>query len=185
MEVFLKRAETPFKESIGEEKAHTIFEELKKSLYLIPGEFSSSLGSEIPKSLFQLSQSIEELPSENLEGILNHYLIFTNSVKDLANQNLKQINQNLIVRSQSSLRNLTELLNKFIEKARNGDILKESGGFSDIVSFTIGESIQIAKFDEFELFIKKPADNFAQKIGDDKAKEFARQVNENLKNIVE
>ena len=72
MEVFLKRAENPFKERIGEEKTHTIFENLKKALYLIPGEFSISLGSEIPKFLFKYSQGIGDIPTEIVEGILDH-----------------------------------------------------------------------------------------------------------------
>ncbi len=185
MEIFLKRAESPFTERIGEEKTRSLFNNLKNSLYLIPGEFSGSLGPEITKFLFKYSQGLEKIPLENVEGILNHFLIFTNSLKDLANQDLKQINQNLIIRSKSELRTLSDLLQNFVLKAENGVIMKETEHFEDIISFTIGESIQITKFEEFELFIKRSAENFAQKIGDNKANEFAEEVNNALKNIVE
>ena len=185
MEIFLKRAKNPFKERIGEEKTRTLFDNLKNSLYLIPGEFSGSLGPEITKFLFTYSQGLEKIPAENVEGILNHFLIFTNSLKDLANQDLKQVNQNLIIRSKSELRNLSDLLQSFVSKAENGEIMKGSESFKDITSFTIGESIEIAKFEEFELFVKRSADNFAQKIGDNKATEFTDEVNKALKNIVD
>lgn len=44
MEVFLKRAERPFKEKIGEEKSKAIFEKIKKALYLIPSNFIGTVG---------------------------------------------------------------------------------------------------------------------------------------------
>ena len=184
MEIFLKRAESPFKEKVGE-KTQIIFDQLKRSLYLIPGEYSGSIGPEITKFLFKYSQGLEKIPDENVEGILNHFLKFTNSLQDLANQNLKQVNQNLIIRSKSEIRNLSDLLQRFVAKAENSEIMKGSEGFEDIISFTIGESIEIAKFEEFELFIKRSADNFAQKTGDDKAAEFSEEVNKALKNIVD
>jgi hypothetical protein len=185
MEIFLKRAENPFKERIGEEKTRTLFDNLKNSLYLIPGEFSGSLGPEITKFLFTYSQGLEKIPAENIEGILNHFLMFTNSLKDLANQNLKQVNQNLIIRSKSEIRNLSDLLQRFVAKAENCEIMKDSERFEDVISFTIGESVKIAKFEEFELFVKRSGDNFAQKIGDNKAAEFSEEVNKALKNIVD
>jgi hypothetical protein len=62
--------------------------------------------------------------------------------------------------------------------------LNDSEQFEDVISFTIGESAKIAKFEEFELFIKRFADNFAEKIGDNKAAELSEKVNKVLKNIV-
>ena len=184
MEIFLKRAENPFKERIGEERTRTLFDNLKNSLYLIPGEFSGSLGPEITKFLFTYSQGLEKIPAENIESILNHFLLFTNSLKDLANQNLKQVNQTLIIRSKSEIRNLSDLLQSFVAKAENSEIMKDSERFEDIISFTIGESVKIAKFEEFELFVKRSGDNFAQKIGDNKAAEFSEEINKALKNLL-
>jgi len=184
MEVFLKRAEHPFKDKIGD-KAHPIFEELKEALYLIPGEFSGSLGSVIPKFLLISSRGLDKMPTDKVEGMLHHFIIFTKSLNDLANQNLKQINQNLINRSKSAVRNLSELLEGFVAKAINGQLLKNSEKFEDVVSFTIGESVKIEKFDEFELFVKRSADNFAEKIGKDKALEFLNEINKSLRNIVD
>ena len=185
MEVFLKRAENPFRDKIGEEKAQTFFEDLKNALYLLPGEFSDSLGPEIPRFLFKCSQGLNELSSEIIEGILQHFVVFTKSLNDLSNQTINQINQNLINRSNSTVRNLSDLLKEFIAKAKEGEFLKSSERYKDIINFTIGESVKITQFEEFELFITRSADNFEEKIGKDKAKEFSDNVNKALKNIAE
>lgn len=185
MEVFLKRAENPFRDKIGEEKTQTFFDELKNGLYLLPGEFSDSLGTEIPRFLFKCSQGLNQLSNETIEGILQHFVVFTKSLNDLSNQNIKQINQNLINRSNSAVRNLSDLLEAFINKARDGEFLNNSESHNDIINFTIGESAKITQFEEFELFITRSADNFTEKIGKDKAKEFSDNVNKSLKNIAE
>ena len=97
MEVFLKRAENPFRDKIGDQKAQTFFEDLKNALYLLPGEFSDSLGPEIPRFLYKCSQGLNKLSVEIIEGILHHFIVFTKSLSDLSNQTLTQINQNLII----------------------------------------------------------------------------------------
>ena len=183
MEVFLKRAENPFKEKIGEEKTQIGFDNLKEALYLIPGEFSGSLGPEISKTLFNYSQGLKEIPAENVEGILDHFFIFTNSLKDLANQNLKQANQNIIIRSKSELRNLSDLLKYFIEKAKNGEFLKGSKRFEDVLNFIAGESLETTQMDELELFIKRSSENLAQKIGEEKAATFSKELYNALQGI--
>ncbi|HEC39727.1 MAG TPA: hypothetical protein ENI29_15920, partial [bacterium] len=61
MEVFLKRAERPFKEMIGEEKTSSAFNEIKKATNEIPAKFRRIIGSEIPKFLFTFSQEIDDL----------------------------------------------------------------------------------------------------------------------------
>ena len=185
MEVFLKRAENPFKEKIGEEKTQIGFDNLKEALYLIPGEFSGSLGPEISKTLFNYSQGLKEIPAENVEGILDHFFIFTNSLKDLANQNLKQANQNIIIRSKSELRNLSDLLKYFIEKAKNGEFLKGSKRFEDVLNFIAGESLETTQMDELELFIKRSSENLAQKIGEEKAATFSKELYNALQGIVD
>ncbi len=185
MEVFLKRAQNPFRDKIGDEKAQTFFEDLKNSLYLLPGEFSDSLGPEIPRFLFKCSQGLDQLSVETIEGILQHFIMFTKSLSDLSNQTLKQINQNLINRSNSTVRNLSDLLEEFIAKAKDGEFLTSSERYKDIINFTVGESVKITQFEEFELFITRSADNFEEKIGKDKAKEFSDNVNKALKNIAE
>ena len=49
MEVFLKRAERPFKDKLGETKALTLLEDIKKATNQIPAKFRRVIGSEIPK----------------------------------------------------------------------------------------------------------------------------------------
>ena len=83
------------------------------------------------------------------------------------------------------MRTLSDLLQNFVSKAEKSEIMKDSELFKDIISFTIGESVEIAKFEEYELFIKRSADNFSQKIGDNKAVKFTEEVNKALKNIVD
>ncbi|MFX0072649.1 MAG: hypothetical protein ACFFAO_16315, partial [Candidatus Hermodarchaeota archaeon] len=177
--------ESPFIEKIGEEETRNLFDDLKNALYLIPGEFSSSIGSEIPKFLFKYSQGIDEMSSGIIEGILNHFLIFTKSLKDIANQNLKQVNQNIIIRSKSEMRNLSDLLQNFIEKAKNGEILKGSERFEDVLSFVAGKSTEVTQMDELALFIKRSSENLAQKIGEDKSKQFSDDIYKALQNIVD
>ncbi|TFG07702.1 MAG: hypothetical protein EU539_04295 [Promethearchaeota archaeon] len=185
MEIFLKRAEGPFIEKIGEDQTRSHFEDLKNALHLIPGEFSGSVGSEIPKFLFKYSQGINETSSGIIEGMLNHFLIFTKSLKDIANQNLKQVNQNIIIRSKSKMRNLSDLLQNFIEKAKYGEILKGSEKFEDVLSFVAGESIEITQMDELALFIKRSSENLAQRIGEDQARKFSEEIYDAIQDIVD
>ncbi|MFX1257465.1 MAG: hypothetical protein ACFFAN_06385 [Promethearchaeota archaeon] len=184
MEIFLKRAERPFKEKIGEKKTYIIFQDLKKALYLIPSEFSGAVGLEIPKYLFKCSQVLENFPANVIEGILHHFLLFTKLLTDLSNHYLKQVNQALITRSNSEIRNLSDLLKNFVDKAKKGNLLKEAENFDEIITFIIGKSKEIAQFDELEIFIKRSADNFAKKIGNDSATQFIKDFSEALKNIV-
>ncbi|MBN1214603.1 MAG: hypothetical protein JXA99_04095 [Candidatus Lokiarchaeota archaeon] len=167
MEIFLKRAEGPFKEKIGEQKTNKIFDLLKKVLFLIPGEYSGTLGTEIPRLLFNYSRNIQNLSNESIEGILNHFLVFSTCLKDLANQNIKQVNQNIINRSKSEIKNLSDLLNQFIEKAKNGNIIQKSDSFGDILNFMIGSSQEVTQLDEYSLFIKRAIDNFKELFEED------------------
>ena len=184
MEIFLKRAERPFKEKIGEDKTSSIFEKIKKALYLIPSEFSGTLGSEIPRFLFTYSQKLEELSSEKVEGILWHVLIFTNSLSSLIDMNLSQVNQKIIKRSKSEMRSMLDLLNSFVEKAKAGDLMKKSGTIDNILDYLIGEE-SFAQFDDLERFIKKAKDNFSKKIGEEKAELFSKEISQALENISE
>ena len=183
MEIFLKRAEKPFKEKIGGEKTNIIFNNLKKVLHLIPGEYSRTLGSEIPRLLFKYSQNIQQLSNESIEGILNHFLVFSMCLKDLANQNIKQVNQNIINRSKSKIRNLSDLLHKFIEKAKDGNIIQKFDSFGDILNFMVGVSQEVVQLDEFSLFIKRAMDNFKGKFDKDFIKSFSDNLSKSLNNI--
>jgi len=185
MEVFLKRAEIPFKDKIGAQKATVYFEELKKALHLLPGEFSGSVGSEIPKLLFKYSEGIQKMPNNVIEAILNHFIIFTKSLNDLSNQPIKQINQTIMNRSKSEMRNLSELLNKFIEKAKNGELMENQASFENIISFMTGESVKATQFGELELFIKRSSDNFIQKIEKSKVDKYSNELFEVLKGVAE
>jgi len=81
MEVFLKRAEQPFKDRIGEEKTLLLFGNIKKATNEIPAKFRRTIGSEIPKYLFNLSRDLGNVPPEIVAGVLNYVLIFAVSLK--------------------------------------------------------------------------------------------------------
>ena len=104
MEVFLKRAERPFKEKIGEEKAISLLNKIKKASNEIPAKFRRVIGSEIPKYLFNFSQEIEELNPEITEGVLYHVLGFAQSLKELINRDRNEVNQMLTKRSNNKIR---------------------------------------------------------------------------------
>jgi hypothetical protein len=184
MEVFLKRAERPFIEKIGEEKTKAIFEKIKKALYLIPSNIGRTLSPEIPRFLFTYSQKIDEIDSETVISILSHVLIFTNSLVSLTNMNISQVNQKIINRSKSKMRNLLNLLNKFVEKAKVGELMKGPGGVENILTFIMGEE-SFTQFDDIELFAKKSKDNFKTKIGEAKANSFSKDITQALKNVVD
>ena len=184
MEVFLRRAERPYKEKLGEEKTKDFFNKIKKALYLIPSEINGTLGPEIPRFLFTYSQKLEDLSPENIEGILLHVLIFTNSLASLLDTNLSQINQKIIKRSKSEMRNMMDLLNAFVEKAIIGELMRKSGTINDILDFMIEEE-SFSQFDDVELFIKKSKDNFKTKIGETKANSFSNEITQALNNLAE
>ena len=135
MEVFLKKSEGPFKEKIGEEKTRIIFENLKSSIKEIPNEISGDLGSDIPKFLFQISLGIDDIEEKNVEAVLNYILFFTQTLSDLEDKNRKQVNQIIINRSNNKMRSLLDLLEGFVEKAKEGKKLEpkiknKTGSFS-------------------------------------------------------
>ncbi len=183
MEIFLKRAQNPFREKIGEEKTQAIFQELKKILSLIPVEFSETIGSEIPRLLFKYSQNLQNLSNESIEGILTHFLVFSLAINDLANQNLKQVNQKILNRSKSKLRNLSDLLNNFIEESKKGNIIEKSGRFEDILNFMVGGTKEVTQLDEFTLFIKRASDNFRNKLEEEYIQNFSEDFYQALNNI--
>jgi len=184
MEVFLKRAERPYKEKLGEVKTKEIFEKIRKALYLIPSEFSGTLGPEIPRFLFTYSQKLEEISPENIEGILLHVLIFTNSLTSLLDTNLSQVNQKILNRSKSEMRNMMDLLNNFVEKAKNGELMKKFGTIDAILDYMIGKET-FTQFNDLERFLKKAKDNFSGKIGEEQADFFSKEISQAFKNIDE
>ncbi|HDZ18291.1 MAG TPA: hypothetical protein ENH75_08375, partial [archaeon] len=184
MEVLLKRAEKPFKDKIGEEKSKAIFEKIKKALYLIPSNFSGTVGPEIPRFLFTYSQKIDDIDSETVVSILTHVLIFTHSLVSLTNMNISQVNQKIINRTKSKMRNLLDLLKKFVEKAKVGELMKGPGGIENILTFIMGEE-SFTQFDDIELFAKKSKDNFKTKIGEAKADSFSKDITQALKSVVD
>ncbi|MFX1573551.1 MAG: hypothetical protein ACFFB0_12445 [Promethearchaeota archaeon] len=183
MEVFLKRAERPFKERIGEEKTLSLFENIKKATNEIPTKFRRVIGSDIPKYLFNFSREVEELSPENIEGVLAHVLIFAKSLKDLINKDRTQITQILINRSGNNMRNLLDLLDKFAEKAKQGDIINDELNFEDILTFVVGDKTIITDLNEIELFLKRAEGNFSDKIGKEESHHYIEKIAEKLKKI--
>jgi hypothetical protein len=183
MEVFLKRAEKPFKEKLGESKAISILEGIKKATNEIPAKFRRVIGSEIPRLLFNYSQEIEYVSPGITEAVLNHILIFAISLKDLVNKDRNQVNQLLIKRSNNEMRNLSELLNSIVVKAKKGESMNQQGSFEELLDFIFGIKAEIAQFSDIELFIKRAEKNFAIKIGQDKSKHYSEEILKTLSNV--
>ncbi|HEA70856.1 hypothetical protein LCGC14_0545460 [marine sediment metagenome] len=176
MEVFLRRAERPFKERIGEEKTSSAFNAIKKATNEIPAKFRRVIGSEIPKFLFTFSQDIGGLSPELIEGILSYVLIFAESLKDLSNKDRTQVNQLLMKRSNSEVRTLSDLLKLFVESAKVGKTMKNQGSFENILSLLFGDEADVSQHSDVELFIKRAEKNFSSKIGDKKTYKFSEGI---------
>ncbi|MFX1503892.1 MAG: hypothetical protein ACFFDH_23220, partial [Promethearchaeota archaeon] len=176
MEVFLKRSERSFKEKLGEEKTNTILNNIKKVTNEIPIKFRRVIGSEIPKLLFNYSQEIEDISPAITEGVLNHIFIFAKALKDLANKDRNQVNQMLIKRSNNSMRTLSDLLNNFIEKAKNGVVTENLETFEDILTYMVGGVVEVTQLSDVELFIKRAEKNFSEKLGNDKVQEYSVKI---------
>lgn len=191
MEVFLKRAEKPFKEKLGEIKAVSMLEEIKKATNEIPAKFRRVIGSEIPRFLFNYSQEIEYVSPGITESVLNHILIFAESLKDIINKDRNQVNQLLIKRSNNKVRNLSELLYSLVEKAKNGEIMENNSNFDVVLAYVFGQKAEISQLNDIELFIKRAEKNFTAKIGDEKAQFYSKniiktfsEVDENLQDYI-
>jgi len=191
MEVFLKRAERQFKEKLGETKAVSILGDIKKAINEIPAKFRRVIGSEIPRFLFNYSQEIEYVSPGITESVLNHIFIFAESLKDLINKDRNQVNQLLIKRSNNKMRNLSELLNSFVEKAKNGGSVENNINFDEVLTYIFGIKTEIAQLNNIELFIKRAEKNFTVKIGNEKAQFYSKkiirtfsEVDENLQDYI-
>ncbi|KKN16312.1 hypothetical protein LCGC14_0977190, partial [marine sediment metagenome] len=104
MEIFLKRAEKAFIAKIDEEKTYKYFADIKRALKLIPSQFSRDMGSEIPRLLFKISQSLSDKSSEVTEGILKHIIIFTQVLRELTDNSRTEIHQVIMKQSQNQYR---------------------------------------------------------------------------------
>jgi len=185
MEVFLKRAEQPFKDKIGEEKTLLFFGKIKKATNEIPAKFRRTIGSEIPKYLFNISRDIRDVTPEIATRVLNYVLMFAVSLKDLLNKDRIELNQLLIKRSDNKTRNLSELMLAFLEKALNSEIIKDKISFEEILSFLFGVKTEITQFNDIELFIKRAEKNFALKIGEEISHHYSDQIIKALSEVDE
>ncbi len=185
MEVFLKRAEKPFKDRIGEETTNLMFGEIKKATNEIPAKFRRTVGSEIPKYLFNLSRDLENLSPEIIESVLNHVLIFAKSLKGLLNKDRNQVNQLLVKRSDNKTRNLLDLMRVFVEKAMNSEIMKNQASFEEILSTLFGSKTEVTQFNDIELFIKRAEKNFTLKIGEEKSHYYSVHIIKALSEVDE
>ncbi|MHA2180287.1 MAG: hypothetical protein ACXAAH_02555 [Promethearchaeota archaeon] len=148
-------------------------------------EFRRTIGSEIPKYLFNLSRDIEDVPPEIVEGVLNYVLIFALSLKDLLNKDRNQVTQLLIKRSDNKTRNLSDLMLFFVEKAMNDKMMKDQVSFEEILSFSFGSKSEITQLSDVELFITRAKKNFALKIGEDMSLHYSAQIIKALSNVDE
>jgi len=185
MEVFLKRAERSFKEKLGEDKTISMLNNIKKATNEIPAKFRRVIGSEIPKFLFNYSQEIEDVSPAITEGVLNYILIFAESLKDLINKDRNQVNQMLINRSNNQMRNLSDLLNSFVERAKKGEVIEKFETFEDLIAHMIGGKAEISQLNDIELFIKRAEKNFSERLGVDKCQYYSEKINDTLNQIDE
>ncbi|MFW9783610.1 MAG: hypothetical protein ACFFFB_15105, partial [Candidatus Heimdallarchaeota archaeon] len=191
MEVFLKRAEKPYKEKLGEEKAVSLLSQIKRATNEIPAKFRRVIGSEIPRFLFNYSQEIEYVSPGITESVLNHVLTFAVSLKDLLTKDRNQVNQLLIKRSNNEIRNLSDLLNSLVDKAKNGETMIQQGEFEDLLTYIFGDKVEVAQLNDIELFINRAEKNFANIIGVDSAHTFSldvirsiSEIDENIRNYM-
>jgi len=185
MEVFLKRAERSFKEKLGEDETEAIFKKIKKATNEIPAKFRKIIGSEIPKFLFNYSQEIEDVSPAITKGVLNHIFIFAELLKDLLNKERNQVNQMLINRSDNSMRNLSDLLKAFVEKAKNGEVKDSLETFEDLLTYMVGGRTEATQLSDVELFIKRADKNFSERLGLEKSKYYSEKLKINLEEIDE
>jgi len=185
MEVFLKRAERSFKEKLGEDKTLTILNSIKKATNEIPAKFRRIIGSEIPKFLFNYSQEIEYVSPAITEGVLNYILMFADSLKDLVNKDRNQVNQMLINRSNNSMRSLSDLLNSFVQKAKDGEAIETIDTFEDLLTYIVGGKEEVTQMDDIELFIKRANNNFSERLGEDKFKLYSEKLKKSFEQIDE
>ncbi|MFX1384583.1 MAG: hypothetical protein ACFFBP_19330, partial [Promethearchaeota archaeon] len=183
MELFFKRSENSYNSKIGVEKTNSIFERLMRAMLRIPQQYSDDLGSEIPKLIFKISQEIDNLSPEIVEGVLNHILFFTYALNDLGDQERKQVHQVIMTRSKNTMRSLLDLLNSFVNKAKNNVLMKNSEGFEDILIFLTGESTKVEKFDDVHIFFQKAEKSLAQIIGEVHIKEYIRTITDQCDKI--
>ncbi|MBN1802516.1 MAG: hypothetical protein JW891_13475, partial [Candidatus Lokiarchaeota archaeon] len=183
VEVFLRRAERPFKEKIGEDKAENMLEKIKKAANEIPAKFRRTIGSEIPKYVFNFSQEIEDISPETVEGVLLHVLLFAESLKDLVNKTGNEVNKMLIDRSGNQMRNLSDLLDAFVNKAKIGSVLENANNFDGILSFMLGGKVEAKQFSDVDLFVNRAEKNFSQRLSEEKLKGFNQQFNDVLQKV--
>ncbi|MFW9881427.1 MAG: hypothetical protein ACFFG0_50830, partial [Candidatus Thorarchaeota archaeon] len=81
----------------------------------------------------ELRAEIEYVSLGITESVLKHIFIFAEALKGLINKDRTQVNQLLIKRSNYEVRNLTELLNLFVEKAKKGGIIDIDINFNVIL----------------------------------------------------
>lgn len=185
MEVFLKRAERSFKEKLGEDKTESILNNIKKATNEIPAKFRKIIGSEIPKFLFNYSQEIEDVSPAITEGVLNHIFIFAELLKDLMNKERNQVNQMLINRSNNSMRNLSDLLKAFVDKAKNGEVKNNLETFEDLMTYMVGGKADFNQLNDIELFIKRAGKNFSEILGLEKSQSYSEKLKNSLTQIDE
>jgi hypothetical protein len=183
MEVFLKRAEGSFRKKIGENKTTSILNNIKKSINEIPAKFRRVFASEIPRFLFTYSQEIEDVSPAITEGVLIHIFIFAESLKSLVNMDRNQVNHMLIKRSNSSMRNLSDLLNAFVERAKNGAEIENLETFEDLLTYLVGGNAEITQLSDVELFIKRAEKNFSEKLGEDKSQKYSVKIKKSFEEI--
>jgi hypothetical protein len=177
MEVFLKRAERSFKEKLGEDKTISILNDIKKATNEIPSKFRRVIGSEIPKFLFNYSQEIEDVSPAITEAVLKSFLIFAESLKELINKDTNQVNQMLINRSNNEMRNLSDLLNAFVERAKRGESIENLESFEDLMVFMVGGKAEVTQMNDVELFLKRAEKNFSQRLGEEKFHAYLEKLN--------
>ncbi|MFX1259060.1 MAG: hypothetical protein ACFFAN_14470 [Promethearchaeota archaeon] len=183
MEIFFSRSEKVFKEMIGEIKTRNYFDEIKKAINNIPNEFRGDMGSEISKELFNLSRDLYDKTPEFIERILDHILIFTKSLSFIKDRNRMQVNQTIINQSKNKMRSLLDLMKEFIEKAKIGDILRDSENFKDILNHVTGQKSQFTQFKDIELFLKRAETKIYYKIGEEKSFTLFKKIDDSLKKI--
>ena len=91
----------------------------------------------------------------------------------------------VINRSNNEMRNLSDLLNRFVDKAKNGEAIENLETFEDLLTYIVGGKAEITQMNDVELFIKRADKNFSEKLGGDKSKIYLEKLKKSYEQIDE
>lgn len=116
--------------------------------------------------MFKYSQDIKSLSLEELERVLKHTVTFAQALSDFGGMNKGQIDQEIIKRSKNQMRGLFDLFTKFLDVAKEADILDSFQNLEDVMSHVLGSERKHEKFTDVGGFLKRVEWKYALYLGE-------------------